>query len=116
MSTDTPAVVWLPSGSDEAFHLALGFQLLLSVWVIYWSAGLKGCYLQPPGPPSSVRLGLIVKSDETVGPLEWQSDTLLVAEGLICFSVFLKRQWYVSVMFYQCFSLERGLFQELQEV
>lgn len=38
--TDAAAVVWLSSGafrSDVAFHLASGFQLLLSVWVIYWS-------------------------------------------------------------------------------
>lgn len=54
--TDAAAVVWLSSGafrSDVAFHLASGFQLLLSVWVIYWSDWNKELLSASTSPSSS---------------------------------------------------------------
>lgn len=63
--------------SDEAFHVPSGFQLLLSVWAIYWSAAI--CRAMPDLHPACVHLCMTEERWSRV-LFKWQMDTLLVGE------------------------------------
>lgn len=89
IGADTPAVVSLsphqmrPFMSPQAFSCYCLFGSYIDQ--LAWKAAICRRHAVTP---SSVRLSMIVKSDEAVGLLLWQSDTLLVAGSLMCFLPF----------------------------
>lgn len=93
------------SRSDEAPHLASGFQLRLSVRLIYWSA--EPGELLSAGTGASIICPAPSDCDQTVETLKWESATLLTVE----ITIFPKRQWYLT----DVLTLECGLLKELQE-
>lgn len=106
ISSETPAVVGIQQiwwGTSSRFRLSAAVvcsaHLLISWPEELLSAGTGASVICPA--PSDC--------DRTVETLKWESDPLLIVE--IGFTIFPKRQWYLT----DVLTLECGLLKELQE-